>query len=148
MLIALMLAASTPSPAAVALGERLARAGTLAALLPLMVTRDIDELVAAQRDLAEADRAALRRIAQATARAQVERLLAAEGRAYAAALPEADLAALVTHAESPAGRRLRAALPGVIAGTMAAVGEVDLKKEALAAFCRETGKACPPGARR
>lgn len=142
MLTALILAAATPSPDAVALGRRLARTGTLAALLPLVVAKDTDDLIAEHRALSEADRARLRQVAMATARAQMERVLDAQGDAYARALSAADLRALVAHAESPAGRHHRAALPGVIAGTMGAVGDVNYKLLATEAFCRETGKLC------
>jgi hypothetical protein len=128
--------APLPAPEAIALGERLARSGTLAALLPIVVAKETDDLVRERPELTAAEQARLRAAAAATAKANIDRLMAAEGRAYAAALTPAELAALVAQAESPAGRRLQAVLPRVIAGTMASVGEVNFKGEALAAFCR------------
>ena len=146
MLIAAMMLvaqAGAASPEAVALGERLARSGTLAALLPMMVAKETDELVAAHKELTVAEQAALRRTAQATADAGAAKLFAAEGREYAARLSAAELRALVAQAESPAARRLRAVQPQVIAGVMGAMGSMDFKKDAWAAFCAQAGKGCP-----
>lgn len=134
---------AAPSAAAVALGDRLARTGTLAALLPMMVAKETDELVAAHPELSAAEQAELRRVAKATADMGSAKLFAAEGRQYAELLTEAELRTLVAQAESPEARRLRAAQPHVIAGVMAAMGGMDFKKDALAAFCARTGKGCP-----
>ena len=99
-------------------------------------------MVVAHRDLSAPDRAILRATAAEKAAAGADRLLAAEGRAYAAALPVEDLRALVVQVESEPAKRMRAALPQVIAATMQSAGSIDFKKETLAAFCAKTGKAC------
>lgn len=142
MIAALLLLAAAPTAEAEALGLRLARAGTLATLLPLMEAKETDEIVAQHKELSAAEQAELRATAHQVASAGAERLFAAEGRAYAAELSVEDLRALVTHAESPAAGRLRTAMPKVITTTMQAAGGMDFKKDALAAFCAKTGKAC------
>ena len=43
---------------------------------------------------------------------------------------------------SSAGKRYRAAMPGVIAETMKSIGNMDFKGDVRAAFCKETGKLC------
>ena len=139
-----MLMAAVPSPEAEALGLRLARMGTLAALLPMMEAKETDEMIAEQKGLSADEQATLRATAHAIATAGAERLFTAEGRAYAAQLSTEDLRALVKHAESGAAARMRAAMPKVIAQTMRSAGAIDFKKETLAAFCQNTGKACTP----
>lgn len=134
---------ATPSPEAVALGRRLAETGTLATLLPLISEKETEELVAGHNELNDADRAELRAIAQAQAASGIEKLLAAEGSAYAAALSVDDLKALVAFGESGAAKRHRAALPGIIATTVQTAEKVDFKREALAAFCAKPGRVCP-----
>lgn len=144
-LFAALLVQAAPAPTAEAeqLGRQLADTGVLATVLPMMSKQQTDELVAAHPELSDADKAALRATATEVARAGIDRLLAAEGHAYAAALAVDDLRALVAAAASPAAQHLRAAQPLIVAGTMRAVGNVDFKGETLAAFCAKTGKACP-----
>ena len=145
MLMALTLLAAAPvapSPAAIALGERLARTGTLGSLLPLQAEKEADELAAQHPELSPVEQARLRSIATLTAARMATRLFAIEGRRYAELLSEADLRRLVADADSPAAGRLRAAMPQVIAAAMAGMAGVDFKKEVTAAFCAETGKAC------
>lgn len=142
MIAALLLLAAAPTAEAEALGVRLAKSGTLAALLPMMVTKDTEELVASQKDLTPAEQAQLRATAAEVGTAGMERLFAAEGKAYAAAVPVEDLRALVAHAESGAALRMRDAMPGVIAATMQSAGAIDFKKDVMAAFCAKTGKGC------
>ena len=142
MLLALALQAVTPSAEAEALGRRLAERGTLAALLPLATARDTEELVAEHPELSDAEKAELRAAAETVAASGIDRLLAAEGKALAAALSLDDLRQLVTAAESGAAKRQRAALPGVILQTMKSAEGVDFKRDTLAAFCTKTGKAC------
>ena len=144
MIAALLLMAVAPSAEAEALGARLARTGTLAALLPLMEAKETEELVAQHPELSAEDQATLRASAKDVADRGADRLLAAEGKAYAAALSIADLLVLVAAAESEAAERMRAARPGVIAETMKAAAGFDFKKDALAAFCAKTGKGCAP----
>lgn len=133
---------TAPSARAEALGRQLAGLGTLAQLGPLMTAKDTEDLVADHPELSAADAATLRATAQAQAQTGLERLLAAEGHAYAQALSEDDLALLVFLESSDAAQRRRAATPGVIAATVKSLGSIDFKAETLAAFCAETGKAC------
>jgi hypothetical protein len=142
MIFELLLLAAAPSTEAEALGMRLAKAGTLAALLPMMEVKETEELVAQHKQLSAAEQAQLRATAQEVATTSADRLFAAEGRAYAAELSVEDLRALVAHAESGPAKRMRAAQPKVIAATMQSVGGIDFKKDVLAAFCAKTGKAC------
>lgn len=132
----------TPSAAAEALGRELAASGTLASLLPLLIAKDTEELVGELKGLSPTETARLRAIAAETAAKGTERLFTAQGHAYAMRLSEADLRALVAASRDPAQQRYRAALPGAIAATMMGVGELDLKKDIRAAFCKETGKGC------
>lgn len=144
-LFAALLVQSAPTPTAEAeqLGRRLADTGVLATVLPLMSRQQTEELVAAHPELSDADKATLRATAGDIAKAGIDRLLAAEGHAYATALSADDLRVLVAAAGSPAAQRLRAANPQVIVSTMQAAGKVDFKGETLVAFCAKTGKACP-----
>jgi hypothetical protein len=141
-LLALALAASTLTPERLRLGRELAESGTLAALLPMVADKEIGELVAAHPELGEADRAALRTTASATYEAGRARLMDATGHAYAERLSVADLRALVAFNRTAAAGHYRTAMPGAIASAMQAMGAMDFKKDALAAFCRKTGKLC------
>ncbi|MEA2998384.1 MAG: hypothetical protein QOK17_217 [Sphingomonadales bacterium] len=141
-ILALALAASTPSPEALRLGRELAESGTLAALLPMVAEKEIGELAAAHPELGETDRAALRATARSTYEAGRARLMDATGRAYAERLSVADLRALVAFNRTPAAAHYRTAMPGAIAAAMQRMGAMDFKKDALAAFCRKTGKLC------
>ena len=140
--LALALAASGPSPEQLRLGRELAESGTLAALLPMVAEKETGELVTAHSELSEAERAALAATARATYQAGRDRLMDATGRAYAERLSAADLRALVAFNRTAAAAHYRAAMPGAIAASMQAVGEMDFKKAALAAFCRQTVKLC------
>ncbi len=143
VLIALAAAQAPAAPEAQALGRRLAEAGTLASLLPMIAAKETEEMVAAHPELSDADKAKLRSVAAATAKAGSDRLMKAEGDAYAGRLSVEELKALVAFHESPAARRQREVMPAVIMATMQAAGPIDFKGETLAAFCKETGKACP-----
>ena len=144
-IFALVLATATPAvPAeADAWGLRLARTGTLATLLPMMVAKDTEELVAGQTGLNDADRAALRIVAAKKAEQGISRVMAVEGHAYASFLSLDDLKALVRFNESAVSRHFRAAQPKVIGATMQGLAGVDFKKDVLTEFCKQTGKACP-----
>ncbi len=142
MIAALLLLAAAPTAEAEALGVRLAKSGTLATLMPMMVKKDTDELVAQHTDLTPTEQEQLRATASELGTAGMETLYAAEGKAFAAALPVEDLRALVAHAESGAATRMRAAMPGVIAATMQSAGGIDFKKDVMTAFCARTGKGC------
>lgn len=139
--IAALLAAA-PTTEAEALGLRLARAGTLATLLPMTARSETEELVKAAPALTPAEQDRLRAIAAETARAGAERIATAMGHAYAERLTLPELRTLVAAAEAPAQRRFRAILPEVMAQAMTTAGGLDFKREVRAAFCRDTGKWC------
>lgn len=136
--------AGAPSPAAEALGVRLARAGSMMSLLPLVAQKDTEALIEAHPDLSPAERQALRDTARRTLDAGMTRIATAFGRAYARRLPLADLEALVAQAESPVQGRLRAIQPGAMAEALATLGTLDFRKDTAAAFCHDTGKLCTP----
>lgn len=123
-------------------GRRLAEHGVLASLLPMMVSQQTEELIAAHPDLSPADRATLRATAATTGKAGIAKALYVSVRAYADALAVADLGKLITAAESPEAMRQRAAQPWIIAATMSELQGMDFKKDAIVAFCNQTGKAC------
>lgn len=142
-MLALILLIQDPSAEQIALGRRLAEAGTLAALLPIKVASDTEELLAEHPEWSDADKAALRATAGEQAEAATERLIDATGRAYAARLSIEDMRVLVAFNDSPLAKRGRAATPAVILETMAKVGELDFKGDTRKAFCAKTGKGCP-----
>lgn len=144
MVIAFLLAAaaSQPSTEALRLGKELAQHGTLAALLPLMKAKEVEELVAAHPELDDAGKAKLRTTADQVFEIGRDRILGATGAAYARMMTVSDLKAAVAFYRSPAGRRFQAALPNVIAGAAKDMGKLDFKGDVLAAYCKETGKLC------
>ena len=142
MVIALLLAAAQPSPEALALGRKLAETGTLASLLPMIQQKEAEELVADNPGLSAAEKDRLRATARRVYENGRKRLMDAEALAYAKRLSIRDLRAAVSFQSSPAGRRARAAMPGVIGDTMKSVGNMDFKGDVRAAYCKETGKLC------
>jgi hypothetical protein len=142
VILALMLAAASPSPEALSLGRQLAETDTLAGVLPLISAKETEELIAAHPELSAADRTALRATAQRVFEAGRDRLMAATGRAYAERLSLRDLRRLVAFQKSGAARRYRAATPMAIAATMQSVGKLDFKGDVIAAFCKERGRLC------
>ena len=142
VILALLLAAAEPSPEALALGRQIAESGTLASLLPLMQQKETEELIAANDGLSQADKDRLKATAAKVYEAGRERLMQSEARAYAERLSIDDLRAVATFRTSDAGKRERAAMPGVIADTMHRVGKLDFKGDVVAAYCKETGKLC------
>jgi len=146
-MIALMLAAAlaqtAPTPEAETLGKRLAETGTLAAVLPMIVAKDREALVAEHPDWSDADKAALRATADEVAKAGIDRLMAATGHAYATRLSIADLRVLVAFNESEAAKHWRAITPAAVMEAMGKVGDINFKEEAARAFCSKTGKGCP-----
>ena len=142
MILALALAAATPSAEALRLGRELAEAGTLAALLPLIQQKETEDMVAAHPELSEPDKETLRATANRIYETGRDKLLSATGRAYAERLITADLRRLVAFNRTGTAKRYREATPAVIAATMQAVGTMDFKKDVRAAFCKETGKLC------
>lgn len=144
ILIALQAASSAPTatPEAEDLGIRLARSGGLAAMAPALIEKDAVELAQEAKSLSDAERQHLVEIGRAQGRAGLDRIMRAIGIEYAKRLSVEDLRQLVTHAESPAAARWRAAEPLVVAAAMKSIGELDLKKSTASAFCKETGKLC------
>ena len=142
MILALLLAAASPSPEALALGRELAEHGSLAALLPLIQAKETDDLVASHPQLSRSEQLTLRAVAARTYQAGRERLMAATGRAYAERLSISDLRRLVAFEKTAAAGRYRAAMPAAIAATIRAVGPMDFKGDVLKEFCKETGKLC------
>jgi hypothetical protein len=144
MVIAFLLAAAAaqPSPEALQLGKELAAHGTLAALLPMIEAKEVGELVADHPQLNAVDQARLRATADKVFQGGRDRILTAEGTAYAQAMSVEDLKQVLAFYRSPAGGRFEAALPKVIGETAANMGKVDFKGDVLAAYCEQTGKLC------
>jgi hypothetical protein len=132
----------TPTPVTLELGRRLAEAGTLASLLPMVAAKEMEELVAVHPELSAAEIVALRTAVRATYEAGAARLFAAEGRAYAERLSADDLRALLAYHSGPLAQRMRAAQPAAIVAAMTALDGFDLKKNSWTAFCTTTGRAC------
>jgi hypothetical protein len=124
------------------LGVRLARTSGLAAIAPALIEEDLAELAREDASLSPVERERLLSIGRREARAGLEKLMQAIGSGYAQRLSITDLRVLVAHGESPAAARWRTAEPAVIAGAMGTLGEMDLKKNVAAAFCRDVGKLC------
>ena len=154
MMIAMLLATAapaaapaplpTPSAEAEALGAELSRLGLLASVLPTLVQKQADEIVAAHPELSDPDKAALRAAVVAAAQTGFDKLYAAIGHGYAQALSVADLRAVVAYERSAPAAHYNAAVLGVMLQSVKAVQGYDLKKESVAAFCARTGKLCPP----
>jgi len=141
--MALMIAAAEPSPEALALGKEMAQTGMLATLLPILETETTEKLVAEYPELGDADRQKLRETAHRTYLEGRDRLLDADGRAYAEQLSIEDLRALVEFSRTDAAKHYRAAMPRIAASTMGRAGQMDFKKDVIAAYCKETGQLCP-----
>lgn len=139
---ALAQAAAVPTTDATALGARLARSGSIMALLPMVAQKDTEELVAAHPELSADEQQKLRETAKVTFEAGMTRIETAFGTAYAKRFTEAELRELVALAENPAQRKLREVQPAVMAEALGSLGSLDLKADIAAAFCRDTGKLC------
>lgn len=137
-------AAPPPSAEAIALGREIAESGMLAGLLPIVARRDIDELIADNPSLTAAEQTRLRAIGDRLFAEGRDRLMASNGRAYAERLTLEQMRAIAAFNRSPAAAALREATPGALVATMQAIGDVDLKQDIRTAFCRETGRLCPP----
>ena len=141
--MALMMAVAEPTPEALALGREAAQSGILATLLPILEADTTEKLVAEYPELSGSDRQKLREVAHRTYQAGRERLLEADGRAYAEQLSVEDLKAIVAFSRTDAAKHYRDAMPRIAASTMSAAGTMDFKKDVVAAYCKETGKLCP-----
>ena len=143
LLLALAVAAPIPSSEAKRLGRSLAEQGTLASLLPLMKSAQVEELLKEDLSLTAADKEKLRTTADRVFKRGYTRLMEATGNAYAHRLSVADLRALNRFYKSAPARRYRAATPDVIVATMQSVGEMDFKGDVRRAFCAEARRLCP-----
>jgi hypothetical protein len=142
LLMFLQIAANAAPSEAQQLGVRLARTSGLAAVAPALIEKDLADLASEDASLTPAERERLLTIGRTEARNGLDKIVQAIGSGYARRLSIEDLRFLVAHGESPAAARWRAAEPMVIAEAMGALGEMDLKKNAAAAFCRDAGKLC------
>ncbi len=133
---------SHPEPARAALGRRLAEDGDFAAITRAMGEAEIEAMARDTPGLDAAERARLRATGQAVLAQVHGRVIARVGEAYARHFTLAQLRAIVTFLESPAGRAYVGALPQLLPQIAAAVQGVDLGGEVRARFCRETGKLC------
>jgi hypothetical protein len=143
ILATLALLAAAPTAEAERLGVEVAKIGTLATLLPIVTAKETDELVADHPELNNMEKAELRGTATRVANETRDRLTKLTGHAYATRLSEDEMRAILAFDASPAGKAYRAAIPPAIMETLQGAGKVDFKKDALAAFCAKTGKACP-----
>jgi hypothetical protein len=135
-------AVAQPSAEALKLGRQIAETGTLATVLPLVQQKETEELIAAHPELNAAGKARLRATARRVYETGRERLMQAEARAYAQRLSIGDMRTVIAFQSGAAGKRYRAAIPGVIADTMRQIGKMDFKGDVLAAYCKETGRLC------
>lgn len=134
---------SAPSAEAIALGREIAESGTLAALLPLVAQRDVEELIAANPTLTPDEQTRLRAIGTRVFTAGMDRVMSANGRAFAERLSLEQLRAIAAFNRTPEAQALRAATPAAMIATIQAIGSVDLKKDIQEAFCREANRLCP-----
>ena len=144
MVIVFLLAAAAaqPSAEAVRLGDEIARHGALAALLPLKEQQDSSELLAEDKTLSAAEQAQLRTTVHRLYAEGEERISGASGRAYAERLSLADLRTVAAFYRTDAATRFQEAMPAAIMATMQSFGNIDIKKDARTAFCKDTGKLC------
>ncbi|MES2119840.1 MAG: DUF2059 domain-containing protein [Pseudomonadota bacterium] len=144
MVIALLFAAAAaqPSPEALRLGRELARHGTLAALLPIMKTQQVEEIVKDAKGLTPVEQQQLRQAADRVFESGQKRLLDATGAEYAKSLSVQDLRLILRFYRTPAAAHLQAATPRAIIGTMQSAGQMDFKSDVRKAFCSQTGKLC------
>ena len=141
------IAQTAPTPEAEALGRRVADTGTLAALLPLLVGKETEEMIGQHAELDDAGKARLRAVAADTAKTAIDRMLGAVGHQYALRLSVADMTAIVAFNQSSPATAWRAAEPQVIVATMQTVNGFDFKGETWAAYCRTPGVTCPAAAK-
>ncbi|MFL9840090.1 hypothetical protein ABS767_03860 [Sphingomonas sp. ST-64] len=142
IMLSIAMQAATPSAEALDLGRRLAAHGTLATLAPMLIEKDTAELASEAKTLSDSERDRLQALGREIGAKGTKRIVDAIGSAYAARLSIEDLRLLVAQAENPAAARRRAVEVPALVEAMAAVGELDFKKDLAAAFCKETGKLC------
>jgi hypothetical protein len=142
LILAAAAAAAQPSTEALDLAQQVAAHGVLAQIAPVQTQNEIEGMIKEHPELTEAERQRLRAIGREHAEALVDKAIDAEAASLAAQLSLEDLRALALFASSPAAEHERAALPKVIAATMASLGTVDYAGGVRAAFCAETRKLC------
>jgi hypothetical protein len=135
-------ATAMPSAEALSLGRSIAANGTLGVILPMMMAKENEELIAAHPELSAAERDALKAAAEDVYRTGYAQILGVEGQAWAERLSIEELRSVVAFHASTTGRKYRAVQPDVIAATVKALGEVHYKDDVLAVYCKKTGKLC------
>lgn len=136
-------AQAEPSMAAVDLGVRLARAGTLSSIGPMLAEKDIADVIKDHPEWSESDVSIFRTASRRVATADIDRLVRALGLAYARRLSIEDLTALVRAVEGPRAARRRAIEAPALVEALQSVGAIDFKHDIVAAFCAQMGKGCP-----
>lgn len=139
--------APEPSPEAVALGERLSRAGTLGGIVRLAGGEEAKGVLNAHRELDPAARARAEVAADRALSDAVVELTRAEGRALASALTPAQLQAAAAFFESPEGQAYRAAFPRVLIAMTQTGPARDFKGYITGRICDEA-QVCPRGGRK
>lgn len=141
-LLALALAAATPSSEAIELGRRIAEAGLLSTLGPMQAQSEVDGLLKDNPDLNADQRAKLQNIGSEQMKTIGRKVLEAEAKAYANALSVADLRAIAAWLASPAAQAQKKAMPAIMLATVSALQGVDFKGGVKSEMCRQTGKLC------
>lgn len=141
-LLALILAATAPSPEAIELGRRIANAGLLATLGPMQAQSEVDGLLKDNPELSADQQTKLKDIGAAQIKIIGGQVIDAEAKAYAETLSIENLQAIANWLESPAAKAQKDAMPAIILATMTAMNGVDFKGTVKSEMCRETGKLC------
>lgn len=127
---------------ALEMGQRMAASGDFHAIIGAMSQAQLEEIVRETPDLSEAERARLGEIGRRHVSEIRSRLTRDVGAIYARRFSVEEMRSIVAFFESPAGRAYRNALPRMLPEIGAAMEGIDLKRDMLADFCRETGKGC------
>lgn len=135
-----------PSRAALALGERLSRAGLLAGIVNVAGGAEAKGVVDGHTELAPPQRARAQAAADKALRDATAELTAAEARAFAGALTPEQLKAAVIFFESPAGRAYRAAFPRILVAMTQTGPAKDFKGFVTQRVCDEA-QVCPSSPR-
>ena len=142
LLLSVALLASAPCQEAQRLGRKLAESGMLASLVPVMKSKETEELLTEDPGLSLAEQNKLRATADRVFENGYNRLMKAAGDAYAKQLSVSDLRTLTRFYTTPAAAKYRAATPTVILATMQSVGQMDFNGDVRAAFCAEAKRLC------
>ena len=112
------------------------------ALLPAIVTRETDAMVAEHPEWTEDERDRFRALALGVAAAAGQRLATAMGDSYARRLSLKDLEVLVAFVEGEAAERWRAVEPLVVTDAIRALGAIDFRGAVMKAWCAQGGRGC------